>query len=127
MSFDSILDESIRNLNDTHIDFLRAQYRTVPSILQRLVDILDSEPMAGFISAMLPSVDFDQWLESLTKTRQLKWPADRSERVALQIAIVRRMASDEREFLEFATTYCNAGYNSIARTTANSQAPSSRR
>ena len=117
----SILDNSLRDLSDAVDDFQQAVHQNAPSILLRFLVACDAEPLAGFLRANLPQVDFDTWMEATFRTRRgmvgsgtLAWPPDRAERVALQILLLRHLGSDHGSLLRFTHDYSNAGYNDIS-------------
>lgn len=121
MFLDSVLSESFRDLADARDDFQQSQYQNSHNVLRRFVVAFDAEPLAGFLRAVLPTLDVDSWLAnawttktSMVGTGALDWPSDRAERVALQVGLVRRLAGNDRELLNFAHEFCNAGYNQIS-------------
>lgn len=44
----------------------------------------------------------------------LHWPADRAERVALQVTLCREIANGKIRFIDFSHKYCYPGYNSLS-------------
>lgn len=112
----SMLTPAIQDLEDTISDFRDASFQSSESVLARLVHQLDEEPMAGFLSAVLPSPDFSAWLQktqgsvrSMVGSGVLEWPADRSARVAMQIALCRAIAAKTLRFLDFVHNFYYSG------------------
>lgn len=110
------LEHSIRDLDETVSDFASASYQSSESVLGRFVYHLDEEPLAGFLRSVLPAVDFKQWLadakrsvSSFVGSGALNWPAQRPERVALQISLCRALANGDPKFLGFVHEYFDAG------------------
>jgi hypothetical protein len=119
--YDSALDAPFRDLTETLDDFERAPYQNAANILGRFVAVLSSEPLAGFLRAALPSVDYDGWIKSTMESRggmagsgRLEWPTDRGERVALQAALIKDLAINGSKLLGFAREFCYSGSNSIS-------------
>jgi hypothetical protein len=72
---------SFRDLADAIDDFRNSSLQSCDGVLERLVHALDEEPLAGFLHAVLPKVDFAAWLEEAQKTigsmvgsGALNWP-----------------------------------------------------
>ena len=121
MPADSILDASFQDLSDALADFQSAQPQNAPEVLGRFVVAFDAEPLAGFLVAALPRVDFSAWLVSAESTRggmagspRLDFPTERGERVAIQVALVRHLAGSDQRLLGFAHDFCNAFVNQIS-------------
>jgi hypothetical protein len=77
---------------------------------------IDEEPLAGFLIAVLPQVDFEAWhsratgtVGSMVGSGVMEWPADRAGRVAMQIALCRAIASKSVRFLDFVHTFMYTG------------------
>lgn len=100
-SLTSTLDPSLRDLAEAISDFRNASFQSCESVLSRLLHIVDEEPLAGFLGAVLPVVDFDSWyakaketIRSMVGSGVLTWPAERPARVAMQIALCRAIAGE---------------------------------
>jgi hypothetical protein len=120
--WDSALDGSLRDLQDAYDDLYIASARVAHTILQRFVLALDAEPLAGFLRATTPAVTVGEATGALQPppgsvigSGALKWPADRAERVAAQIALVRELAKSEGQLLGFTHTYTNSGLGSYTQ------------
>lgn len=118
---DSILGPALTDLGDALADFQRAAFQNAQSVLTRYIYVLDSEPLAGFLKAVLPLVNFADWwgnargtVSSTVGSGSLHWPPDRADRVALQIQLCRTIASGEIKFINFVHEYCHPGYNSLS-------------
>lgn len=117
----SALEPALQDLEDAVADFRQAPYQNGESILRRFVQDLDNEPLAGFIAAALPPVDFEGWLAnaestggSMAGSGRLDFPADRTHRVAIQMCLVRALSEGKPDLTAFTHHYCNAGYNQIS-------------
>ena len=116
------LAPALRDLDDTIADLGSTAFHACEPVLARLVAQLDEEPMAGFLAHALPAVDFATWWQeaeastmrsSTAGAGQLNWPHDRAERIALQIALLRRLASGELRFLDHLVNFHYSGHNHI--------------
>jgi hypothetical protein len=115
------LAPTLRDLEDTVIDLLSAPHHNCEPVLARLVAHLDEEPMAGFLAHALPAVDFAAWWQEAETTAVhgglnagvLNWPHARPARIALQIGLLRRLASGEIRFLDHLINFHNAGRNDV--------------
>lgn len=116
------LAPTLRDLEDTIADLRSTAYHACEPVLARLVAQLDNEPMAGFLAHALPAVDFATWWQvaeasttrsSVVGAGQLDWPHDRAARIALQIALLRRLANGELRFLDHLINFHHSGQNHI--------------
>ena len=117
----SVLDPSLEYLEDAVSDLRSAQYQNAPSVLKRLVALFEEEPLSGFLHAVLPVVDFQEWWEHTSKPRgsirgsgELHWPIRLPERVAMQLALCRGLANEQIELLNFTIDYCDPGVNDLS-------------
>ncbi|ABE46900.1 hypothetical protein [Polaromonas sp. JS666] len=115
-SLASILEPSLRDLDETVSDFRDTSFQSSESVLQRFVHHLDEEPLAGFLKAVLPVPDFDGWLAkaqntigSMVGSGTLEWPPSRSERVAMQVALCRAILNKTVRFLDFVHNFMYTG------------------
>lgn len=116
ISLASILEPSLRDLDETVSDFREASFQSSESVLQRFVHHLDEEPLAGFLHAVLPAPEFDGWLVTANSTigsmvgsGTLEWPSSRPERVAMQIALCRAIVNKTVRFLDFLHNFMYSG------------------
>lgn len=110
------LAPSLQDLSEAISDFRDASFQSCESVLNRLLISLDEEPIAGFLGAVLPQVDFDAWhakatgtVRSMVGSGVLEWPADRPSRVAMQIALCRAIVSKSVRFLDFVHQFMYTG------------------
>jgi hypothetical protein len=104
----SILEASLQDLDDAIADFREASFQSCESVLVRVVHTTDTEPLAGFLTSVLPPIDFESWLAkttgsvgSMAGSGVLEWPPDRPARVAMQIALCRAVVAKKVQFLRF--------------------------
>lgn len=112
----SILASSLGDLNDLLNDIRRASLQNAPGLLTRLVSIFDSDPLKGFLGAILPPIEFETWWDATKGTAGqmvgsgvLNYPTDRATRVAIQIRLCRAIASNEIDILNFTMHFCYPG------------------
>lgn len=113
---DNPLDEAFSELDDALDDFEASGYQNADNILQRLVERIDREPLRGVVDALLPPVDFTTWWEACQPTKgarvgsgRLNWPTDRAERVAMQLVLLRSIATTQIPLMDFSFNFCYAG------------------
>lgn len=104
----SALSPQLRDLADAIGDFRRsAAPENDAGLLQRIVDVLRDEPLKGFLEHTLPLISFDEWWGPRYAQRggwAIAWPAERTERVALQVGCCLHLAGDGHDRL-FQHTY----------------------
>lgn len=112
----SILEPSLRDLADTISDFRNSPFQSAELLIGRFVRHLNEEPLAGFLSAVLPEPNFAEWLSqsgatvgSMVGSGTLDWPINRAERVAMQIAVCRAIADETLRFIDFVHDYYYSG------------------
>lgn len=115
-SLPSTLEPSLRDLEETISDFRDASFQSCESVLQRFVHHLDEEPLAGFLTSVLPTPDFEGWLAttqssvgSMVGSGVLEWPVSRRGRVAKQVALCRAISVKTVRFLDFVHNYMYTG------------------
>jgi hypothetical protein len=116
-SVQSILATPIRDLQETVGDFAAAQFNSAIPVLQRFINLLDDEPLAGFIASVAPTPDFDKWwaktngmvIGGIGASARLEWPDDRGSRVAMQIELCRAICSGKIDFLSFVHAFYYLG------------------
>jgi len=115
-SLSTTLQPALRDLEETVSDFRDASFQSSESVLQRFVHHLDEEPLAGFLKAVLPVPDFDEWyaktnstIGSMVGSGTLEWPLSRPERVAMQIALCRALSNKTVRFLDFLHNFMYSG------------------
>jgi hypothetical protein len=112
----SVLAVAFQDLDDAREDFRQAEFKDAAGVLSRFLIALDREPLAGFLDSLLPSVNLDEWLKhasasagSMVGSAALDWPHDRAERVALQLAVCKAIASKKLDFLNFVHQHFHVG------------------
>ena len=117
----SALTLAFQDLEDAKADFQQAEFKDAAHVLNRLVAVFDSEPLASFLSEVLPTVDFDDWLKraeasagSFVGSAALHWSHDRAERVSMQIALCRSIAAKKVDLLNFVHSHFQAGNSGAA-------------
>lgn len=115
-SIRGVLDPSLRDIEEAISDFRDASFQACESVLSRIIITLDEEPLASFLGAVLPTVDFDPWYNELKSTvgsmvgsGALTWPPERPKRVALQIKLCRALADKRVRFLDFVHEFMYEG------------------
>ncbi|MBY0468584.1 MAG: hypothetical protein K2Q07_06360 [Burkholderiaceae bacterium] len=110
------LAPSLQDISEAISDFRYASFQSCESVLSRLVTSFEEEPLAGFLRAALPQVEFDAWLDkasgtvgSMVGSGVLEWPADRSSRVAMQIELCRSIVNKSVRFLDFVHEFMYTG------------------
>jgi len=109
----SILAPALTDLADIVDEFRNSSPQNSLSLLQRFTDEAAEEPMSGFLSNTLPTVDFDTWWQpvsrppgSMVGSGMLPWPRDRGERVALQLGLCRALVTGRVNFMGFLREFC---------------------
>jgi len=117
----SVLTTAFNDLEDAISDFRDTPAQGVEHALARFVHVFDTEPMAGFLSSVLPEIDFSAWWEkaqcsggSFAASRVLSWPSNRAERVATQIALCRNVIDKRISFMTFAFHFYYSGDRSLS-------------
>lgn len=113
---ESVLASAFQDLEDAREDFRQAEFKDATGVLGRFLLALDREPLAGFLASLLPSMDLNAWLTrasesagSFVGSAELDWPHDRTERLALQLAVCRAIASKKLDLLTFVHQHFNVG------------------
>lgn len=116
ISLQSTLAPSLQDISDAISDFRDASFQSCESVLARLVISLDEEPLAGFLGAVLPQVDFNAWhakatgtIGSMVGSGVMEWLADRPSRVAMQIGLCRAIVNKSVRFLDFVHQFMYTG------------------
>lgn len=103
---------ALRDFQDFAEDVGRANYRTIDDALQRLASAMVPGTPIGDLVATLPPVDFATWLAEREATMggmvgsaTLEWPADRRERLAMQVELIRQLGTGGLGVIDFAHTF----------------------
>lgn len=100
---------ALRDFQDYVQDVTRSRYRTFEDAIRRLGSTLVPGTPLGDVIATLPPVDFDSWYEeqlatvgSMVGSGTLTWPLPRKERLAMQVAMIRKIASGDLDPVDLA-------------------------
>lgn len=114
----NVYQRALRDFQDYADDVSRSRYRTFADSMRRFTSTLVSTTPLGDVVGQLPPVDFDAWYAAQRATvggmvgsGVLRWPDNGSERLSLQVELMRRMASGELDILNFTTDFMWAGNN----------------
>lgn len=109
---------ALREFQDYADDVTRARYRSFGDAIQRFASTLTPGTPIGDVAAELPAVDFDAWYQaqhttvrSMVGSGRLTWPDDRRERLAMQVGLVRGLAAEQPDILEFTHNFMWARNN----------------
>lgn len=113
------LTEAIRDYEAYARDVTSSSNSTFENALQRFLALVDvNEPIGLIASATLPDVDFDEFYEkaratvkSMAGSGNLDWPTDKEIRVALQLELLRRIASGQLKVHGICHDFMYAGKN----------------
>ena len=84
----AVLNPSMRELSDILSDLRKAPFQEAPSVVQRFISVIDSQPLSGFLRSMLPPFSFAEsaCLDPPRETvgpRTLRWPIERNMRALI--------------------------------------------
>ena len=97
----SFLADALEDLRAAVSDFREgASVDNGQSLMARVIDPLNTEPMASFLKSVLPLSDFNVWWlasnggrDFSSGSRSISWPVDLSERVGLQLDFCRQIST----------------------------------
>lgn len=98
-SIPSILAPSLQELDDAISHFCNAPFESIESYLKRFISILDKDPLERFLVSVLPKLDVQTWWDTH------EWPEERGERVAMQIAVFRKISTQDGGIYQFLHKY----------------------
>lgn len=114
----NVYQRALRDFQDYADDVSRARYRTFDDAIRRLASTLVGTTPLGDVVAQLPRVDFDQWYNAQLATVRgsvgsgtVTWPDDRYERLAMQVELIRRLASGKPDIIAFTHSFMWARNN----------------
>jgi len=114
----SDMDSALQELQDAADDLCRGTAEAGQGGFERILAVIDAEPLRSLLESLLPEFDFAAWWESCTGRsgkssggNRLRWPTDRRERVACQIALCRQAASKRVGWLDFAYHFIGTSGN----------------
>ena len=108
---------ALREFQDYVEDVRRARHLTFGDSLTRLLSVLDStNPLGSVANRVLPNVNFDEWYKALMSQVSgmgghgpLDWPSASDHRVALQLELLRQIASGPIDLFDFSRRFLGAG------------------
>lgn len=107
---------ALRDFQDYAEDVIRSRSTTFPDSTRRFVSVLAPGTPLGEVTSELPSVDIARWLSertanmtSMVGSGDFAWPDDKLERLAMQLALIRKIAADEIDMISFMNSFFTAG------------------
>lgn len=104
--------KALRVFQDYADDVSRSRYRTFEDAVRRFASTLVPGTPLGEVAATLPVIDFDVWYSeraatggSMVGSASLTWPEDERARLAAQVELIRRLASNRLDIVDFSTTF----------------------
>jgi hypothetical protein len=113
----SILSPSIQQIKDAIPDFRNSSSpEEALNILKRVVDIFETEPLAEFLTSVLPTIDFEMWWEESIGNSGIKWPSEIDSRVAVQVKLCGEIEQSNRiHLIDFIMKYCGENSSDLSR------------
>lgn len=107
-------------------DVRNAQYSQFHANLDQFFAFLENTPeIRNAISATLPTMDFDSWYsEQRLKSGatagggRIRWPIDRKQKLSMQLALCRSMATDTFDFPAFGLSFAYSRDGSLSEMTS---------
>jgi hypothetical protein len=90
ISNSSVLSASVQQIKDAIDDFRNSSVeQEALNIINRIVSLFNSEPLAEFFKSTLPIIDFKTWWDKSEAKRmgEIEWPNNIEERVAIQVML----------------------------------------
>lgn len=112
-------DDFLQDYADRTDDIRRADWRNFPRVLSDWLQLLEASPhSADVVRALDGRVDFGIWyaqakasVGGMVGSGRLNWSADRIERLSQTLGVIRQLASNENELVEFTSAFSWAGNN----------------
>jgi hypothetical protein len=112
-------DDFVQDYSDRLDDIRRADWRNFPRALSDWLLLVDQSPHSAELVRDLGSrVDFDTWyaqakasVGGMVGSGRLNWSADRTERLAQTLGLIRQLSSNENELVEYTSAFSWAGSN----------------
>jgi len=99
---------ALRDFQDYADDVIRSRRTTFPDSARRFVSVLVPGTPLGEVSSELPHVEFSRWLaertanmSSMVGSGDFGWPDGKPERLAMQLALLRKIAANEIDLITF--------------------------
>lgn len=111
------LRRTLREFQDYADDVQRSGFQTFDDALKRLLGILEpTTPIGSLARRILPQPDFEEWYNAALAQaggmgghRPLSWPSVNTDRVALQMDLLIRVADDRLDLWQFCHTFLTTG------------------
>jgi hypothetical protein len=107
---------ALRDFQDYADDVIRSRGTTFPDCSRRFVSVLAPGTPLGDVTSGLPSVDIARWLRertanmtSMVGSGDFGWPEEKLERLAMQLALIRKIAAGEIDMFGFMNSFFAAG------------------
>jgi hypothetical protein len=106
----------LRDFQDYADDVIRSRGTTFPDCSRRFVSALAPGTPLGDVTSGLPSVDIARWLRertanmtSMVGSGDFGWPEEKLERLAMQLALIRKIAAGEIDMFSFMNSFFAVG------------------
>ena len=107
---------ALRDYQDCVDDVIRSRRTTFPDCIRRFVSVLTPGTPLGDVTSELPNVDVAHWLSEQTANMSsmlgscdFAWPEDKLERLAMQLALIRKISADEIDIIGFMNLFFVVG------------------
>jgi len=108
----NIYQRTLRDFQDYVDDVSRSRYQNFDDAIRRLSSTLVDNTPLGDVIADLPPINFDEWYNKqlssvggMVGSGTITWPVDGRERLAMQVEMVRRLASERLDVIDFAHNF----------------------
>jgi hypothetical protein len=108
----SVLSVSVQQIKDAISDFRNSSVeQEALNIINRIISLFNSEPLAEFLTSALPTIDFKVWCDKSEINAEsmggvIEWPDDIEERVAIQVELCRIIKTHNNVLMHFTRQYC---------------------
>lgn len=104
----SIMSQSLQQIRDAISDFRNSSDPDeAVNFLKRIVYLFNTEPLAIFLTSVLPSIDFETWWEESIGDSGILWPSEIDSRVAVQVKLCGEIEQSNRiHLIDFIMKYC---------------------
>ncbi len=110
--------KDLATFRDYSEDVLRSDGTSFPGNLRQLVRFMRESPLFDRVFATaLPPVQFDSWHHAMTSSRQLHWPDDLDQKLALQNRLICAIVDGHVNVMKFvfAVFYVRNGESALAK------------
>jgi hypothetical protein len=105
----SVLSASVQQIKDAIDDFRNSSVeQEALNIINRIVSLFNSEPLAEFLTSTLPIIDFQTWWDKSEAKMigEIEWPNDIEKRVAIQVRLCLQIEQENNVLQYFSRRYC---------------------